>query len=592
MTEKPKKLARHHYRPDIDGLRAVAVVAVILFHLGHFPNGYLGVDVFFVISGFLITGIIKREQSENRFSFVDFYLRRIRRIIPLTLFVCGAALALGAYTMLPDDFENLAQSVIATNIFSNNILQAVTTRNYWDVVNEYKPLMHTWSLAVEEQYYIVYPVLFLLIPSSKRNSLIAVVGTLAAFSLILTWQPYETHQKFYYIFFRFWELAAGGLAALLLNGLINSTITRVVSLFVLVVVLFSPVVIPNATVSLIITVGLTLGILVTENKTGKRDWSYLDMAWLVAIGRISFSLYMWHQIVLAYMRYLWTQELHLVHLVVFFVVTFILSILSYYAIEQPFRDRKRMKTSTVLLTVLLGVVATTGFSFYVYQRAGVIKDFPELGIEQSNIQRGLHGAYNERVRTYNEEFEDDDRINVLVIGNSFARDWANVILESNQATRVELSYSPPVDDFTTISPQVSKADVIFYSIYSTPEEKLGEKVNLPVEKVWAVGTKNFGHNNGVFYNYVGSQRHAQRTKMKKGHLELEAKLKRLWGDRLISYLDKVLDDDGTMPVFTTSKQFISQDCRHLTQMGARYFADLFKDELKTIFDAHDNSNQQ
>lgn len=135
------------YRNDIDGLRAIAVLAVIVFHFGYLSNGFLGVDIFFVISGFLITGIIYKEINDNRFSIINFYLRRIRRIIPLALFVSLVALIIGIATMLPDDLENLAQSVIATNLFSNNVLQAITVKNYWDLVNEYKPLMHTWSLG-------------------------------------------------------------------------------------------------------------------------------------------------------------------------------------------------------------------------------------------------------------------------------------------------------------------------------------------------------------------------------------------------------------------------------------------------------------
>src|SRR5690349_7687321 len=149
------------FRKDIQGLRALAVIVVIIFHLGFLPNGYLGVDVFFVISGFLIIGIINKDFINGTYSIKDFYVRRFRRIIPLVLLTGLVALILGTYFMLPDDLENLSQSIIATNFFSNNILQLITVRNYWDIMNEYKPLMHTWSLGVEEQFYIVIPFLFL-----------------------------------------------------------------------------------------------------------------------------------------------------------------------------------------------------------------------------------------------------------------------------------------------------------------------------------------------------------------------------------------------------------------------------------------------
>ena len=128
----PKK-----YRIEIDGLRAIAVISVVIFHFGYAPNGFLGVDVFFVISGYLITNIIYNKVLINDFSLVDFFTRRIKRIIPLVSFISLVSLVLGLIFMLPDDLENLAQSIIATNLFNNNTLQVVTTKNYWDVVNEF-----------------------------------------------------------------------------------------------------------------------------------------------------------------------------------------------------------------------------------------------------------------------------------------------------------------------------------------------------------------------------------------------------------------------------------------------------------------------
>ena len=119
--------------------------------------------------------------------------------------------------MLPDDLENLAQSVIATNFFGNNVLQAITTKNYWDVVNEFKPLMHTWSLGIEEQYYLVYPILFLLL-RRKLSWLLPALFTLTIASLILFFSSYEEHLKFYMLPFRFFELSIGGLAAIYLQN--------------------------------------------------------------------------------------------------------------------------------------------------------------------------------------------------------------------------------------------------------------------------------------------------------------------------------------------------------------------------------------
>jgi peptidoglycan/LPS O-acetylase OafA/YrhL len=570
----------HLYRHDIDGLRAVAVIAVILFHLGNFPNGFLGVDVFFVISGFLITGIIRREQIDGKFSLVNFYLRRVRRIIPLTLFVSAVALIIGIATMLPDDLENLAQSIVATNCFSNNILQAITTKNYWDVVNEYKPLMHTWSLGVEEQFYMAYPLLFVVFVAKRSTWLFATIAALAAVSLCLCFLQFAPHEKFYYVVFRFWELAAGGLAAFSLKSQVESHWGRLAAIGLLVALLFLTYPLPSNLGSLVVAVLLTLGILGTKGSSNRVSAYLLENPLLVGIGKISFSLYMWHQVVLAFTRYLWTQDLRLPQLLTFATVTTCLSIMSYYAVEQPFRNRKLIGTKALLSTMFLGVVATTAGSLYLYQRAGIIRDIPELGISRSNIERGIHSKYNHRIHSYDKDFASTPKTKVLVVGNSFARDWVNVLLESSFAEKIEISYYSQVPHFDAIASRIREADVIFYS---TPEEESLSEIALPQQKLWAVGTKSFGDNNGVFYNYLGEDRHEQRTFMQKGQLELEQKLKTLWQDRYVSYVEKIIDDDFKVPVFTPSREFISQDCRHLTKAGAEFFAVQFEQELETIF---------
>ena len=146
------------YRPEVDGLRALAVVPVILFHAGFslFAGGYVGVDVFFVISGYLIASIIVAEMRAGRFSFLTFFERRARRIIPALYAVLLVTLPLGWLFMLPDNFENFGQSLFATVGVSNNVLLWMTS-GYWDLSNEFKPLLHTWSLGVEEQFYFVFP---------------------------------------------------------------------------------------------------------------------------------------------------------------------------------------------------------------------------------------------------------------------------------------------------------------------------------------------------------------------------------------------------------------------------------------------------
>ena len=150
------------YRPEIDGLRALAVIPVVLFHAGFkvFGGGYVGVDVFFVISGYLITSIILNELESGTFSLIHFYERRARRILPALFLIMFMSSIFGYAWMMPDEFKSFGQSLLATAFFSNNFLLAITS-GYWDLASEFKPPLHTWSLGVEEQYYVLFPLLMI-----------------------------------------------------------------------------------------------------------------------------------------------------------------------------------------------------------------------------------------------------------------------------------------------------------------------------------------------------------------------------------------------------------------------------------------------
>ena len=577
----PEFLRASDYRTDIDGLRALAVIPVIAFHSGFMPNGYLGVDVFFVISGFLITGIIYRKLQARDFSLVDFYLRRTRRIIPLSLFVSAICLPIGLLTMLPDDLENLSQSVVATSLFANNVLQSITTRDYWDVVNEYKPLMHTWSLGVEEQYYLVYPFLFLALGQARRKLLapFLVLATAASFGLFLG--PFDDFQKFYWIPFRFFELSLGGLVAIYLNGRVvehPATAIFPVGLLALMVV---PSGVVSPEVSLVSSVLLSAGVVASANSSSRVASLLLSNPISVWTGKISFSLYMWHQPVLAFARYAWVQEFEPEHLIVLYALTLGLSVLTYVFVEQPFRNKQRVGTRTLLAVLGVGTLVANAGALYLYANAGVWKDIPELAITRGEVVRNQHALYNDRVHQYDRDFVDDARLKVLVVGNSFARDWANILLESRYAERLQISYiyNPKAD--SPVAERAAEADVFFWG---TPSREKVLQFGLDPDALWAVGTKNFGTNNGIFYNYRGDDYLEQRTSMQAGTVDENDALRRIWGDRYLDYIELVIDDDGRVPVFTPDGMFISQDTRHLTRAGARYFAAHFDARLASILD--------
>ena len=204
------------YRPEIDGLRAVAVVIVLLFHarLG-MSGGYVGVDVFFVISGYLITGLIVKDLDDRTFSFTRFWERRVRRILPASLTMTAAVLVAGRSLLLPDELYETAKSMIAHLCFAANIQFWRGSDNYFAVGADYVPMLHTWSLAIEEQFYLVLPVLLFVLHRRSRRLLLPALSLLAAASLTISivQTAAAPASAFYLLPARGWELLAGGSAA-------------------------------------------------------------------------------------------------------------------------------------------------------------------------------------------------------------------------------------------------------------------------------------------------------------------------------------------------------------------------------------------
>lgn len=213
-----------NYRADIDGLRAVAVIPVVLYHAGvpSFGGGFIGVDIFFVISGYLIAGIIHREIQSGTFTIAAFYERRARRILPALFAVLIFSLVAGWFLLLPEAFEDLGFAILTTSLFGSNIWFWKNTGGYFDRASEFEPLLHTWSLAVEEQFYIFFPLLLLLLARRSGRFQFATIVVLCGASFLLSvfavyWREAAT---FYLLPMRAWELGAGVLLAISKNLLL------------------------------------------------------------------------------------------------------------------------------------------------------------------------------------------------------------------------------------------------------------------------------------------------------------------------------------------------------------------------------------
>lgn len=209
------------YRPEIDGLRAIAVVVVILFHAGvdSFSGGFVGVDVFFVISGYLITNILLHEADIGRFSVIRFYERRARRILPALFVVLAATTAVAWHVYLPTEFKSFGQGVAAATLFAANIYFFSKQNDYFGLQSEDNPLLHLWSLAVEEQYYLLFPVILLFTLRAGKRFIIPLLSTI--FLISLTGAQFESSRNpsaaFYLLQLRAWELLLGSIVAIVLG---------------------------------------------------------------------------------------------------------------------------------------------------------------------------------------------------------------------------------------------------------------------------------------------------------------------------------------------------------------------------------------
>ncbi len=353
MQEKDKKLT---YRPEIDGLRAIAVLAVLFFHtkLG-FPGGFIGVDVFFVISGFLITSLVIKDLEEGSFTLVRFWERRARRILPALLVAAVVTILAGGLLLLPLHFMDLGKSAVFLAAFIANFYYYLGT-GYFAGPSEEKPLLHTWSLAVEEQFYFVIPILLLGLFRSprlrRRRALLLVfgIGFLVSLLISISWVTKHPAASFFLLPSRAWELLMGSLVALLPSNAIpsNRNFREAASYLglggILIPCFFydKHVLFPGVAA---IPPCLGTALIIWSNGVGKTRGDLtslgrlLSLRWVVFIGLISYSLYLWHWPLVAYTNYWSLKPTPLFWKWLIVLLSFILAVFSWKYVETPFRRR-------------------------------------------------------------------------------------------------------------------------------------------------------------------------------------------------------------------------------------------------------------
>ena len=391
-----------NYRPDIDGLRAIAVISVIFYHADNsfnnlkiLPGGFIGVDIFFVISGFLITSIILKELNETgTFSFKNFYLRRVKRIIPVLLLVFITTFPFVWLFFIPTSFLDFSKSLISSLFFLSNYHFYFSGELYDAESSLLKPLMHTWSLSIEEQYYIIFPLILTIVFKFFRKNLFKVFVLLfliSFVSMIFTFQKNES-LAFFSFFARFWELILGGITAILYYKKKNSHKFNdsIYSFLGLLIIFYSIFFYNDSTkspyISTLFPVFGTSLVIYFNNKSGF-IYKILSLKYLVFIGLISYSLYLWHYPVFAIGR---TTEFFGDGVSKkLFIITFFLSLISYYIIEKPIKKKKFNNYKIFislgffyLLLILLSLASINGKIEAV--RGDVLKNL-FIGNETSNL---------------------------------------------------------------------------------------------------------------------------------------------------------------------------------------------------------------
>jgi peptidoglycan/LPS O-acetylase OafA/YrhL len=367
------------YRPDIDGLRAVAVLGVIFYHLTRsLSGGFVGVDIFFVISGYLIGGIIINETHQGTFSYTQFYVRRVKRLFAAFFVMCLVSVPLGWWLLLPADFKAQGKSLVAATVFLTNRL-FYKEAGYFDAARDAKPLLHTWSLSVEEQFYICFPLFMRLVVRLGRRWMPAALAAagLASFAYSQYLLSVDPAASFYSLSSRGWELLLGAAVALpqLQDSPFPARLSRTLTWLSLLPLLLPMLLYSDNTpfpglAALPCCLSTAWLLWVGRRGAVALPQRVLSAAIPVTIGRMSYSLYLWHWPVFVFMNYYEANDIGWAGRGVALLLSFVLGALSWRFIEQPVRNSRLRAPSLVFGAALMGSLLLAGLGYSAYRSDG------------------------------------------------------------------------------------------------------------------------------------------------------------------------------------------------------------------------------
>lgn len=501
--------------------------------------------------------------------------------------------------MLPYTYQDLAQNVIATDVFANNILMSIKSADYWNVLNDYKPLMHTWYLGIIVQFYVFFSLIVIVgkkTIKTKKNITVYIVGVCLILSLVLYMMPnFTATQKFYFLPFRIFEFCAGCMTAYWMKSKNESAFAKKPLMSVIAIMaylltfglLFINAEYISAPIKLISIVALTCILLLSLPKVNMAIDKVISHRWLAVIGKASFSIYIWHQIVFAFCRYSFTSVFDANIFLITILLTCALSYVTYIFVEQAISNylRKKQGERNTLIGCISSAALLLGVSLYLNSCSGVVRDVPELDVYVGKTSDRMHIAYNEEGYTYDRDFTSEDKLHWVVVGDSYGRDFVNILREMRIEDEIEISYIKQfqIRQKANIE-RIKESDLIFRTMTIIPKSEhiddfysYTDSLGIPREKVVIVGSKRFGYSLGQIYAKRNqSDYFSLTTDIKDWYLTQNKEFYKKCDGRYIDMITPVLVGDNRVRVFTDDHKIISQDCEHLTKNGAVLYADLLR----------------
>ena len=487
------------YRPEIDGLRALAVLGVIFYHSEYLPGGFLGVDIFFVISGYLITSIIYKEYSKTKkFSFINFYQKRIRRLIPALLFVVFFTTIIAYSLLLPGYYKEYIDSAIYSFFFSSNIYFHYSGQAYGANILSIKPLLHTWSLGIEEQFYLIYPIFFILVARKyfKKISFFLIFIFIISIFFSLFIGKYHNSFNFYMLPSRAWELLSGGILAIYnlkvkKKTFTNSIYQKVFSRIGLILIFFSFFNFKDAgELPLYYSIFPVIGCCLIIHFNQKNDLiiKFLSNKILVGIGLISYSLYLWHHPILSFDKILNFSDGNIFIKLGLILVSIILAIFTYLFIEKPFRNKNFYSTKKLVLTLL--IIIPLFLVIFLMSQNRQKEKFPNIAHDLYKKTWFKNKQFQKpcfQRKKYFCSFNNKGKDAIFLMGNSVMASIQEEL--KNNLTKRNIKFIPmtrsagnDLENFKYRKEKILKnknSTIIFYFGYSSNHEKL----NIFIDKI-------------------------------------------------------------------------------------------------------------